>query len=91
MVELDSPNSPQLAVESASDALLALQELSQMEFGILKAVAGAPEPPPEALTTAPKMVPERALVREPRTGLLSLWALSFGPWLSFAGDGPLTW
>ena len=62
-----------------------------MEFGILKVAVGAFEAPPEALTTAPKMVPERALVREPGTALLSLWALSFGPWLSFAGDDPLTW
>ena len=61
-----------------------------MKFGILKVAAGAPEAPPEALTTAPKMVPERALVREPRTALLSLWALSFQPWLSFAGDDLLT-
>ena len=61
-----------------------------MEFGILKVAAGALEAPLEALTTAPKMVPERALVREPRTALLSLWALSFRPWLSFAGDGLLT-
>ena len=61
-----------------------------MEFGILKVAAGAPEVPAEALTTAPKMVPKRALVREPGTALLSLWPLSFGPWLSFAGDGPLT-
>ena len=50
-----------------------------MEFGILEVAVGAPEAPPEALTTAPKMVPERALVREPGTALLSLWALSFGP------------
>ena len=57
-----------------------------MEFGIPKVAAGAPE----ALTTAPKMVPKRALVKEPGTALLSLWALSFRPWLSFAGDGPLT-
>ena len=62
-----------------------------MEFGILKVAAGALEAPPEALTTAPKMVPERALVRESRIALLSLWALNFGPWLSFVGDGPLTW
>ena len=61
-----------------------------MEFGILKLAAGAPEAPPEALTTAQKMVPKRALVKEPGTALLSLWALSFGPWLSFVGDGPLT-
>ena len=50
-----------------------------MEFGILKVAAGAPEAPPEALMTAPKMVPERALVREPGTALLSLWALRFRP------------
>ena len=61
-----------------------------MEFRILKVPAGALEAPSEALTTAPKMVPERALVREPGTALLSVWALSFRPWLSFAGDGPLT-
>ena len=50
-----------------------------MEFGILKVAAGALEAPLEALMTAPKMVPERALVKEPRTPLLSLWAPSFGP------------
>ena len=61
-----------------------------MEFGILKVATDAPEAPPEALTTAPKMVPERALVKEPGTALLSLWALRFRPWLSFAGDDPLT-
>ena len=61
-----------------------------MEFGILKVAAGAPEAPPEALTTAPKMVPERTLVREPGTALLSLWDQSFQPWPSFAGDAPLT-
>ena len=61
-----------------------------MEFGILKVAAGAPEAPPKALTKAPKMVPERALVREPGTALLSLWALSFQSWFSFAGADPLT-
>ena len=61
-----------------------------MEFRILKVAAGAPEAPPEALTTTPKMVPERALVKEPGTALLSPWAMSFRPWLSFAGDSPLT-
>ena len=50
-----------------------------MEFRILKVAAGAHNAPSEALTTAPKMVPERALVRELGTALLSLWALSFGP------------
>ena len=57
-----------------------------MEFGILKVAASAPE----ALTTVPNMVPERALVKESGIALLSLWALSFRPWLSFAGDDPLT-
>ena len=61
-----------------------------MEFGILKVAAGASEAPPEALTTAPKMVLERDLVKESGTALLSLWALSFRPWLSFSRDGPLT-
>ena len=61
-----------------------------MEFGVQKVAAGAPEAPPEALTTTSKMVLERALGREPGTTLLSLWALSFRTWLSFAGDGPLT-
>ena len=54
-----------------------------MEFGVQKVAAGAPKALPEALTTAPKvapkMAPEMALVREPRTALLSLWALSFRP------------
>ena len=50
-----------------------------MEFRILKVPAGALEAPSEALTTAPKMVPERALVREPGTAVLSLWALNFRP------------
>ena len=57
-----------------------------MEFGVQKVAAGAPE----ALLAAPEMTVERALVREPGTALLSLWALSFQPWPSFAGDGPLT-
>ena len=75
-----------------------------MEFGIPKVAAGTPEAPPEALTTAPealtttpealttapKMVSKRAMVKEPGIALLSLWALSFRPWLFFAGDGPLT-
>ena len=65
-----------------------------MEFGVQKVAAGAPKAPPEALTTAPKvapeMAPEMALVREPGTALLSLWALSFQLWPSFAGDDPLT-
>ena len=61
-----------------------------MEFGVQKVAADTLEAPPEALTTASKMVPERALAKEPGTALLSLWALSFRPWLSFAGDGPLT-
>ena len=57
-----------------------------MEFGVQKVVVGAPE----AVLAAPEMVVERALVRESGTALLSLWVLSFQPWLSFAGDGPLT-
>ena len=58
-----------------------------MEFGVPKVATGAPE----ALLAAPEMALERALVRESRIALLSLWALNFGPWLSFVGDGPLTW
>ena len=61
-----------------------------MEFGVQKVAVGAPEAPLAVPKMAPKMVPERALVREPGTALLSVWALSFRPWLSFAGDGPLT-
>ena len=57
-----------------------------MEFGVRKVAAGAPE----ALLAAPEMALERALVREPGTALLSQWALSFQPWLSFAGADPLT-
>ena len=57
-----------------------------MEFGVQKVTASAPE----ALLATPEMAVEKALLREPRTTLLSLWARSFQPWLSFAGDGPLT-
>ena len=57
-----------------------------MEFGVQKVAAGAPE----ALWVEPDMALEMALVREPGTALLSLWAMSFQPWLSFAGDDPLT-
>ena len=57
-----------------------------MEFGVQKVAVGAPK----ALLAAPEMPLERALVREPGTAQLSLWALSIRPWLSFAGDGPLT-
>ena len=57
-----------------------------MEFGVQKVAAGAPE----ALLAVPKMAPERALVKEPGTALLSPWAMSFRPWLSFAGDDSLT-
>ena len=57
-----------------------------MEFGVQKVAARAPE----AVLAAPEMVLERALVRELGTALLSLWALSFQPWPSFAGDDPLT-
>ena len=61
-----------------------------MEFGVQKVVVGAPEAVLAAPELAPEMVVERALVRESGTVLLSLWALSFQPWLSFAGDDPLT-
>ena len=57
-----------------------------MEFGVQKVTASAPE----ALLATPEMAVEKALVREPGTALLSLWALSFQPWPSFAGDDPLT-
>ena len=57
-----------------------------MEFGIQKVAARAPE----ALLAAPEIAVERALVREPVTALLSLWALSFQPWLSFIVADPLT-
>ena len=52
-----------------------------MEFGVQKVAAEAPE----ALLAASEMAVEKALVREPGTALLSLWALSFQPWPSFAG------
>ena len=65
-----------------------------MEFGVQKVAAGALKAPLAVPKMAPEMALERALVRalvrESRTALLSLWALSFQPWLSFAGDGPLT-
>ena len=61
-----------------------------MEFEVQKVAAGAPEAVLAAPETAPEMVLERALVRELGTALLSLWALSFQPWPSFAGDDPLT-
>ena len=43
-----------------------------MEFGVQKVAAGAPEAVLAAPELAPKMAVERALVREPRTALLSL-------------------
>ena len=61
-----------------------------MEFGVRKVAAGAPEATLAAPETAPEMALETALVREPGIALLSLWALSFQPWLSFAGADPLT-
>ena len=61
-----------------------------MEFGVQKVAVGAPEAVLAAPEMAPKMALERALVREPGIALLSRWALSFQPWLSFAGAGPLT-
>ena len=47
----------------------------------------AAEAPPEVLKMAPEMVLERALERAP----LSRLALNLLPWISFAGDGHLTW
>ena len=61
-----------------------------MEFGVQNTTAGAPEALLAAPEMAPEMAVEKALVRETGTALLSLWALSFQPWLSFAGDDPLT-
>ena len=61
-----------------------------MKFGVQKVAAGAPEVVLAALEIAPEMALERALVREPGTALLSLWALSFQPWPSFARADPLT-
>ena len=61
-----------------------------MEFGVHKVAAGALEAVLAAPELEPEMAVERALVREPGTALLSVWALSCQPWLSFAGDGPLT-
>ena len=61
-----------------------------MEFRVQKVAAGAPEAALAAPETAPGMALERALVREPGTALLSLWALIFQLWPSFAGDDPLT-
>ena len=61
-----------------------------MEFGVQKVVVGAPDAVLAAPELAPEMVVERALVRESGTALLSLWALSFQPWPSFAGTDPLT-
>ena len=57
-----------------------------MEFGVQNVATGAPE----ALLAALEMAVEKALAREPGTALLSLWALSFQPWPSFAGNDPLT-
>ena len=61
-----------------------------MEFGVQKVAAGALEALLAEPELAPEMTVERALVREPGTALLGLWALSFQPWPSFAGDDPLT-
>ena len=61
-----------------------------MELGVQKVAARAPEAVLAAPETAPEMALERALVRESGTALLSLWALSFQLWPSFAGDDPLT-
>ena len=61
-----------------------------MEFGVQKVAAGAPEAVLAAPETAPEMALERALGRALGTALLSLWALSFQPWPSFARADPLT-
>ena len=61
-----------------------------MVFGVQKVAAGAPKAALAAPETAPEMALERALVKEPGTALLSLWALSFQLWPSFARDDPLT-
>ena len=61
-----------------------------MEFGAREVAAEAPE----ALLAAPEMAPEMESEMEPvrvlGTALLSQWALSFQPWLSFAMADPLT-
>ena len=50
-------------------------------------VAATVEAPPEALKTAPVT----ALDRGPEIAPLSQLALNLLPWLSFTGDGHLTW
>ena len=57
------------------------------EFETLEVAAVTAEAPPEVLKTAP----ETALERGPETAPLSQLALNLLPWLSFAGDGHLTW
>ena len=49
--------------------------------------AATAEAPPEVLKTAPEM----ALKRGSETASLSQLALNLLPWLSFTGDGHLTW
>ena len=49
--------------------------------------AATAEAPPEVLKTAPEM----ALERGSETAPLSQLALNLLPWLSFTGDGHLTW
>ena len=61
-----------------------------MEFGVQKVAAGVSEAALAEPEMAPEMALERALVREPGTALLSLWALSFQLLLSFAGADALT-
>ena len=54
----------------------------------------APEAPDAllvALEMEPKMALEMEVVKVLGTTPLSQWALSFQPWLSFAGADPLTW
>ena len=61
-----------------------------MDFRVRKVAVEAPQ----ALLAASEMAPEMELEMEPVRVLgiapLSQWALSFQPWLSFAGVDPLT-
>ena len=58
-----------------------------MDFGAQEVVAEAHQ----ALLAAPEMELAREPVRVLGTAPSSQWALSFQPWLSFAGADPLTW
>ena len=57
-----------------------------MDFGVREVVAEAPQALLAALEMAPEMKPARVLGTAP----LNQWALSFQPWLSFAGADPMT-